>query len=393
MSKDRWLDITGLAILSILPQFWFQQDYINWGDFMFPMAPTSNVLTNYYHIWTDKWGLGLVNSRALPQLPFMALLTLANQFGISTAISERILFYLIFLLSGISIYFLVYILPFNAHKRVIAIFASLFYMFNPFNIVLYWHILDGMIFTYAVLPALLVLYLQWFKTRSILYAILFFIATFFGGYTFSNPLIIPLLWVTLLFFNFLVLDKKTKLKAVLKFYLIALSIWSLVNTWWLLPLFASFIDEYSGLSMTIGTPWDTLSVVSAKTSFLNLFRFSNLFWAFGENIHGDPFYNYATVYKSGLFIAVSFLIPMIVFFPIVNSIFNKKLPRFILLLYGFTLCFMFLAKGNHPPLGEELYRVLFSLPFLSAFRVPIHKFGILISISYALLFEIGRAHV
>ena len=382
-----------LAVIGILPVLWFKQDYINGGDFAFPMAPTNNILINYYHVWTDKWGLGLHNVRSIPQLPFIALLTLGGKIGISTAVAERVLFYLLFTTSGISIYFLTTLLPFEEHKRIIAFFTSLFYMFNPLNIIFYWHILDGMIFVYSVLPLLLVSYLQWFRTKKAVYAFFFVITSFLGGYTFSNPLIIPILWFLLLSFTLLIIDSRKEMIHALKFYFKAAIIWSLFNGWWLVPLFYGARDEYAGLGTTIGSPWDTLNAFSKTNSFLNLFRLSDLYWAFKDNFLGTPFYSYAVVYNSVPFIVMSFVLPIVIFSPLVKLILRRKIPVFILFFYVLTLFYLFLAKGSYQPLGRELYGFLFKLPFFSAFRAPIHKLGVLISINYAILFGYGIAFI
>lgn len=379
-----------LSILGLLPLTWFKNDFIVGGDFSYPLAHMSSLWLNYVYIWVDKLALGLVNSRAIPQFPFMFLLTVADNAGISTAISERILFYFLFSVSGISIYLLVNLLPFDGDKRTVAIFSALFYMFNPFNIVFYWHILDGMIFVYTFLPMLLVLYLQWFKTTKFYYGLLFILTSFFAGYTFSNPLVIPLLWMLLLSFNLMIRDDRGS-GYVFKFIFKAGILWSLANGWWLIPLFGSIYDEFGGLTATIGTPWDTLTSFSVNTSFLNLIRLSDLYWAFRETFFGDPYYTYAPIYSSGLFIIISFIPAVLIVLLLTKLSVRKETSKVLLILFSLTLFYLFLAKGNHAPFGEELYRILFRIPFLSAFRAPIHKLGVLISINYALLFGFGMS--
>ncbi|MBI1910815.1 MAG: DUF3367 domain-containing protein [Deltaproteobacteria bacterium] len=378
-----------LAVLGLVPVFWFKHDYINGGDFTFPMASMKDAWTGYAHIWTDKWGLGLVNSRAIPQLLFMVLFTVADNIGISTAISERILFYSLFAMSGLSVYYLVKLMPFKENKDLTAVVAGLFYMFNPFNIVFYWHILDGMVFVYAFLPALLVLYLKWMKSGRLIYPFLFFILPWFGGYTFSNPLVLPILWTLLLVFTLILKGDRTAL-ACSGFYIKALAGWMLFNGWWLVPLFGSIRDEYSGLSATIGSTWDTLNAFSSHTSFLNLFRNTDLYWAFKSRFMGDLYYTYSESYSTFFFILISFVLPVMMFFPLYLRVkTGRRLPKFIILLYGLTLVYIFFAKGTHSPYGNELYNLLFKLPLLPAFRAPVHKIGTLLSINYAILFGYG----
>jgi hypothetical protein len=101
---------------------------------------------------------------------------------------------------------------------------------------------------------------------------------------------------------------------------------------------------------------------------------------------GDPYYTYADVYQSVLFKLISMIIPIIVFIPM---LFRKYRSFPIVALSFTTLVYIFLIKGIHPPGGEFLYRFLFKIPFMPAFRAPIHKLGVLLSINYAILFGCG----
>ncbi|MBW2031888.1 MAG: hypothetical protein JRJ31_22795, partial [Deltaproteobacteria bacterium] len=386
-----------LISLGIIPITWFKQDYINGGDFAFPMAPVRGVVANYADIWLDRVGTGLVNSRAIPQLPLMALISIANDFGISNSLFERLLFSALFLLSEIGIYCVVCRLPFGQDKKRIAAFAAVFYMLNPFNVIFYWHILDGMIFAYAVFPCLLWLYLEWSMRGRFCYLVLFCVTSFFAGYTFSNPLNVLTLWVLLLFFVFTVNGlgegAHENGTAILKKYSMSVMFWAVLNAWWFLPLLGSIRDEYSGLSATIGTPWDVLAAFSRTTSLLNLMRVGDLYWAFQARILGDPYYSYGLIYRSGFFVVISFLIPVAVFLPLVIRRKNISHPVLVLDLYLAVVCLMFLAKGSHGPFGKTLYSLIFNLPLLPAFRAPIHKLGVLLSMIYAMLFGYGVSSI
>lgn len=378
-----------IILFSMLPITWFKSDFINGGDFSFPMANTASVLINYLNVWTDKWGLGFVNSRALPQAPFQFFLAFLNTIGIQQPICERIVFVALFGLSGLGMYLLTKTLSAEAGNEFIYGISALFYMFNPFNVIFYWHILDGMIFVYAFLPVMLALYLRWLITGKYRYAVLFYASSFFSGYTFSNPLIILLTWGAIFIFHFLIFQpvyKKIGFEKSIKFFLKCFIIWILLNAWWVLPLLSSINIEYSGLSTTIGLPWDTLEAFSKTTSLLNIFRLSNLYWAFESSMGGDPFYTYADVYGSVVFKIISFLIPFIIFLPL---LFKKSRNRLIVFLSLSSLICIFLIKGSHSPLGKIFYAVIFKLPYMTALRAPVHKLGVLLCILYSILFGYG----
>lgn len=390
MKRRNYIDILFFLIIGILAVLWFKRDYIVGGDFLFPMGKIGSAWMSYANIWLDLWGAGLVSSRAIPILPFMALLSFIEHLGVSMVIAERLLFYFLFSFSGISIYCLVHILPFKEYKRQIAIFSALFYMFNPFNMIFYWHILDGMIFVYTVVPALLVLYLFWFKTQKLIYAVIFFIVTVFGGYAFPNTWMIPFMWVMFLVFTFIVNDGKKPWYYCIKFYVVVLILWTLINGWWIFPLLGSLREEFSGLSGTIGTPWDTLEAFSKQTSLMNLLRIGDLYWAFNDKLLGDFYYSFHAIYFTIPFILISFIYPIVIFSPLLLGLKpGSKLPRFMFSLYLTTLFIIFVAKGCHDPLGKEFYTILFRLPFFPSFRAPIHKLGVFLSMNYAILFGCG----
>lgn len=389
--KGRFTRIAPLALLCVfglVPLHWFKADFINGGDFGFPMAPASTVLKSYVSVWTDKWGLGLFNSRQLPQAPFMGLLSVLNAMQISPQASERILFVLLFGISGIGLYSICLSLPLGPKKNVIAFLAALFYMFNSFNVIFYWHILDGMVFFYAFASIAIALYLRWFFTGRLYFGVLFFVANFLSGYTWSNPILIPVFWFTVLIFHVCALPNwdSLSLRKGLRFYLGTLGLWALLSAWWLIPLMAGIRDEYAGLAASRGTPWDTLTAFSRTASFLNLFRLNDLYWAFSESIFGVPYYSYSAIYHSLPFLLIGITVPLVAFFPLARE--NTR-TRVIAALSFCMLTVMFLMKGTHSPGGTVLYRLFFEVPLLSAFRSPIHKLGATFMMLYAVLWAAG----
>jgi len=378
-----------LALLGAVPLFWFKSDFIVGGDFYFPLSNTRDIIINYCNVWLDLWGTGFVNARAIAQLPFIVLISKAVFCGFTLQLCERILFFLLFACSGIGMFWLVDCLPIKKNRDWIAFFAALFYMFNPFNIVFYWHIIDGMIFVYVNIVLSLLFYLKWFLTKNNIYGVLFLSLSLVAGYAYSNPLVIPMTWGLLFLFHFIIILPDWNVEIMKKsgyFYLKAMGLWILFNAWWLFPLFGSLRSEYSGLSASVGTPWDTLRAFSLKTSLLNIFRFSDLYWAFGKDSGGVAYYTYAGMYNSIIFKLISMLIPFCVFFPL---LLKRTRTLFIVSLSFLTLICMFLVKGIYPPGGELLYKLLFKIPFMPAFRAPIHKLGVLLSINYAILFGCG----
>ena len=390
-SNKEYMDILLFVLLGLLPLLWFKSDFINGGDFGFPMASPWNILVDYMNIWLDKIGLGIVNSRAIAQLPFMFILSAVSKIGIPMQICERAVFVLTFGLSGLGMYYLIKVLPLDLNKRMAGIFAGLFSMFNTFNVVFYWHILDGMIYSYTILIVSAVFYLYWFKTQKSYFGIAFYLMTFIGSYMYCNPLIIPVQWCLLFGFSLLIfIDRKNgpeklKIGKYVGFLVSSFLLWVLVSSFWLLPLVFSLREEYSGLQTSIGSTWDTLNAFSSKTSFLNLFRLNDLYWAFGSNYLGEPYYSYAKVYSTMFFRTIGLLIPVIMFFPLLI----KKRPKILVYFAAFAVICLFAVKGSHSPFGGGFYKVISRIPLLPALRAPVHKLGVILLINYSILFGSG----
>lgn len=383
-----------LFLLGLLPFSWFKGNLlISGGDWCFPLGSPSGILSTYLYVWASKWGLGLVVSRAIPLFTFQALLSLGELLGLSLQVMEKALFCFLFTCGAVSIYLLtVNLIEGEKEKRIAPLFAALFYMFNPFTLVFYWHWLNGCIFVYALLPLIVLFYIKGIVEKKARYAFYLSLVSMFGGYTFSNPLFIPLTWSFLFSFGFYFILKnwgaKNLVRYIIGFTLLSLAVWCLFNMWWFLPLLGSLKDEISGLSATVGyTPFSMLEAWSRKTDFLNLLRLMDCYWAFGENYFGDPYYSYAASYSTPFFIVVGFFIPILVFLPLLSK---KRDSLLIPYLSGLALVYLFMAKGTQPPFGESFYRWLFcNIPFAPALRAPIEKFGVSISIIYAILFGCG----
>ncbi len=390
-SKTHFLVI---GAISLLPLTWFKSDYINGGDFSFAMSPTINIWINYMNVWVDKWGTGLVNARAITQLPFIGLMAIGSKLGLTNQLMERLLFVSLFFIAGISMYLLAECLPIKLKNRKLFNYSvALFYLFNPSNLVFGWHFLDGGVFVFAFFPLMLYMFCKWYLEREIKYMFLLSISACFAGYTLSNPLFVLMLWVMFFCFGLIlaVLEKDRKPINFLLAFSGLFIFWTAVNAWWFLPLIGSTFDEYAGLAATVGPPELTLRAFSTSASFLNLFRLTGFYWAFGESIFGDQFYTYASKYFTKSFLVMSFVAPSVYLYSLFTK--EKKKRLFVFLLFGLLLVLLFLAKGMQPPIGEPLFKLLFKVPFMPAFRAPVQKLVVLIAIILSILYGLGLSRL
>ena len=374
-----------IIVISFLPTTWFKNGcIINGGDFSFPFDSPSKYISSYLYSWNSKIGLGVGFARGIAQLPYQLFLSFWDFLGFSLPSIEKIFFIFIFLLAGISMYFLVYRLTEN---RLVSFIASLFYMFNPFTMIVTWRMLTLSIIAYASFPLVCLTFIS-AATRLNPVKLLYFNIAFLIFNSCSNPALYIIAWFVLLsYLIFFYYTKEYNSKTLSKNTLIILISNVIFSMWWILPMLADISTEYSrALSSYVeGGPLSVLGVSTSTADIVELFQLKG-YWPFYGVFGGDPYYNYVNIYSTAFFKIIGFIIPIIAFSAI---LFNKKNKKLIIFLMCSSLVAIFFMKGIRPPLGELFYSLLFKIPFTGILRNPIDKVGLWLLLSYSLLFGIG----
>ena len=401
VTKHRSLlvDLLIILLLGTLSFGWFQEGMlINGEDFDFPLYPRET-LRNYFYIWNPNISLGGTLELAIPQIPYQFFLALLSFFGLSPQAIERILFFTIFVVFGLSMYYLCSVLFKGEKKRIICLVAAAAYMMNPFARTFIWRLMYLHFFVQAILPLFLALFIQLLRSKRIKYLVLFCILSVVTASASSLAMIIILWGIILSYFIFYVIvnhSDKGKLVSAFKLSAVLVMVWLMVNMWWILPIFSSASEVYEfTLQKEIGmSNIDVLNISSRDTSFLNVFRLRG-FWALRGGFLGDMYYTWAEKHESPLFVLISFIVPLFAFVPLLFLRNRMERERYHHVVYfsAVTVIGLFLLKGSHPPLGRVFIWAFEKIPFMSGFRNHYDKFGIIVVLGYALLFATAMSYL
>lgn len=376
--KPEIIELSIIALLSLTPLLWFKNGMIiNGGDFDFPLTPINNL---YRHLftWDDRLFMGFDGSAWIPSIfPYFTLLALLELIGFSIIAIQKLFFIYVFLIPGLSMYFLAKTLE-KQGLDLIPIIASLYYMFN-FYVMSRWH--DGhptLLMTYGVIPLIIAFLLKGMvenKARHYIY-----IGFFTLFLDLSNPPMVAafgILILVILVSKILIGEFKISMKSV-KFITLALSLSILLNLWRILPL-ANMVRQFH-----LQIPYNSLEVElyssSKFSSILELLR--NLgYWGFYTYFKDVPYFSFSNSYKNTSLIILSiFFIGLIVLPVLIYKKSKRLMPLYIILLMG-----VFFSKGVHPPLGNIFKWLFENVPFFWLFRYPWNKFFPYIIFSYSIL--------
>jgi len=365
MKKYPIIIITVIALL--LPIIWLRNGLViayAESGFLFFLNSPRRALSVTSFTWWDKFSFGVDNIRALPLNSFFLLTSMLEFIGLSSLARQYLIFAVILLLSGLSMYYLV--LELFDKKQWPAFFASLLFIFNPYTMNI-WHRFTSAIFGLPLMPLAMLLTIKIIKKPSFQKSLLFaFVVLLFSvnavnpGY--FLPLFSPAILYALLFAR--------KLKQW-RYLILALVLSVAINFWWLLPLSFNIGGEITKASAYFN-PLATLEEISRWLSLSFLARLIDKATIHWVNVN----------YQPGL---IEWLIPILA---IVGFFFHRKNKK-ILFFFGLWIVGLFFSKGLQPP-GGGIFKFLFThISAFQIFRSPFEKFGLIIAFSYAVLAAFG----
>jgi len=329
----------------------------------------------------DRISLGTGNFKGMASIPFGIYLVVTNMVGLSTVASEKIFFYINFVVAGVSMYYLAYVIGLKRPWRIV---SALFYMMNPVAIDFF-----RMFVAYGSAPLLLGLYINGLEqkknSRYILFFALVWLFTTTYMYVDLSYAIIHVFtfFLYLFFYIFTHKDLKPAVQAV-KFTAILLLFFVLLNAFWILPLGLNL--SFEAQKAVVPGLSDEALYRGLSGTLLNVFRLLG----YGEagylsTYKGDLIFQWAPWYFQSPTVLIGLLIPIIVFIPLLSRDRRRCLPFF-----GFlAIAGLFFVTGANPPLGELKVWLLERNPYvLTLFRNPL-KFQVLIALSYAPLLGMG----
>lgn len=332
-------------------------------------------------LWWEAVAPGWPIPHFLNATPFYFLLSLLKLLGFSPLALQGFVFFVLLFLMGFGVY-LFTLSVLGKEKKNYALLAGLFYMFNPYTMVDVWHrfVYTGF-FLAAFLPFLGLFWKNWIYKGSILSLTLFLLTNFLASYMFGNLSSMITVWVFLtiltlsrIFFpwqgilDFLQIGKR---------FLLGFTLWILINTWWLLPIFATgtgLLSESNSAEVNL----TTLVNISRKTILPYSLQLTNPFYLFFTAELGEAYKNFPIT-------AIPWIGTIIILIGIIFALRNISTSQYaISYLIG-----VFLAKGVATPFSAPLLFAFTNFYFLGVLRNPYEKLGILLPFFGSILFVIG----
>ncbi len=379
--RKLYLDLLLIILLGLLSLTWFRGEFlVNPGDTNFSFNPPHDLYRTFF-VWDHQQGLGRIDSMASAKIfPYNLLLSLLTFLGVSIYGCQKILFYLIFTLSGLSAYFLVkYLLSSKPYGRIGALLGANFYMMNAYLIQLRWG--SGYLmalFFYAVLPLLIFIWLKGRRRKDFRFSVYFSLVFLLGLPSLSNAAyVMPLVVICgldLAIQLFINLGNKGKFVSLLRFSCVTLLVFAFFFFFWVISQWIPFEENLANLHKS-SLQFNQAETTSSKSSILNLFR--NLGdWGFWGSYSGEKYYPYSPIYNSFLFILIGLIIPLFSLSPLLFLKKQNDKKKYHLLF--FTLVFLigiWLTKGVHNPFGNIYRWALRNIPVFGTLRFAHDKFG------------------
>ena len=381
----KWLIAVILIAAGILVIIWFK------NGFILGVAEDGLIfysLTNYFHqaeyTWMEYPGLGSPSLSLVAVKPTFLLLSYLQKIGIPGFIIQASVMWFLMISAGIGIFLLVReLFPRLPSKYVFL--SVIFYWFNPISIVDVWNrFLLNYIFFFALLPVASYFFIKGLRTGKYFWSFLLNTVLIFYSYAFSYIAFSILLWTWLSFiiFYYALFDKSLKSKIfLLKYFILTLLFFVIVNCWWILPLASLYFFGGASPTSELFMKQNNLGTLQALSEKIG--NLTDVFKLINASFLAPDSLGWVKYYYSPLLYAIQYFFVGVILHFIIKF---RKDPT-VLFLGSLFLSVIFLSKGNNSPFGE-IYNFIFrNVLILQVFRNPFEKFGFLLSFSAALLFS------
>jgi hypothetical protein len=349
---------------------------INYVDHKFPFD-FGKLFSNQIYTWNDNIYLGFNQSLSLLlNLSYTSLFTLIQKIISDYIIVNRLEYALAIFCNFYFTYLFItsiFLEKLSKKQKMLVLLCCSFFFTNVLSSALYYMGISQQIFAFSFVPLSLYGIRKYFLTKKKSYLFLaifscFFIASVNLPYSF-----LAVIAVMLVILSFNDLGSKVKIKVVLLFGVLFVSL----NAYWLIPFgYSTAIAPPPSYFKTIDSSEnknvfdDYLELTSGRYSLDQLFKLAPNF-SLIKTQNGD---NSLFVYYLGssYIIFLSYLAAILV---LGYSLYSKKQKNKILLnslpLVIFFLFFIFLAKGQNEPLANLYPFLLEKTVFFKMFRDPL----------------------
>lgn len=383
ISKGTYLTALFFLILSFfLILVWFKDGHFyGGGDVGLPTYNPMRIFQIASYIWWEAIAPGFLIPHVITSITLYFFLSFLQFFGLGPVGIQAILFFALLFLMGFGMYLLT-ISIIGKDKKIYALLAGLFYIFNPYMMLQIWHrFTHTSMFFVAALPFLVLFWKHWIKKGNSLFLLLFLLTNLIASYMFGTLAYVFPFWLMMFLLAisevFLPWENKTYFIEVLGRVILGLVIWVLFNSWWLIPV----LTVSQGVASQQHSIWEsiaTLIIISKQAVLPYSLQMVNSFYLFAQAELGD-------IYKSFFFRLIPWIGVITIFYGILSALRKKHLAAYVLIYFVVIM----LAKGTSPPFGEP-FLLLFSKSFVfGLLRNPFEKIGILLPLISSILFVVG----
>src|SRR5438445_1071517 len=139
LQANERVDILLFFLIGLVVVVWFRQGYFvyTW-DTTYPVNATE-YLANFANVWRSIISTGYSDANGLPFIPYFAIVyLLQNLVGLPILVAEAVLYYILFVFSGISMYIFAHEfsrgLLSAKELRMVSILSGMFYMMNLYTL-------------------------------------------------------------------------------------------------------------------------------------------------------------------------------------------------------------------------------------------------------------------
>ncbi len=374
-----------LFLISLVSLGWSKEKLlVLTGDMRIPLR-AKDLIKIRFTVWNEQFYLGTPMGNIFNELPYILFWRIFEIFGLGISNIQKIWIYLIFLLSGLSMYFLSNIFFENEVTRLL---TSIFYMFNPLIFSFYTQsgILNPHIIAYGLRPLYLYLFIKICLTNKNKYVFYLILFSLLGVFVAKNPPTYISMWFPIfLYLIFILFLRENKRFKIIKKSIILFLLVFLINLFWISNFLILILYSNNFLNIQESS---TLTFLDKNSGLTNLFRFLGR-WGWGENSNGSPYYPYSDEYESEILIYLQFLILVVS----ISSLLNKDIiKKEIVIFLSITLVFSyFISKGSNPPFGFffVFIRNIFPLSFFrELYLLAMPLVSIVVSILLGISFNI-----
>jgi hypothetical protein len=385
------LECAIIFLVGMAPLLWFQGSLIHTEDLNLPK--NFETLKRYFYAWDDSVNLGFVPYDYFQAIFFFSFQSLISLVTTSLQSSQQILFLCWFLILGLSFYYFLHAVLPKEVCRYGALTGAIFYMTNIALFPIWVGFNVANLTGYAFGPLMLAIYLRVLDNRmsflkgAMIWTILSVGAGGIGvNIPFSIVFSIPFFGYVLFKLIYRSQVPRARSRLLCKAF-VFLSLFGLVNAYWILPTISSTIgvnsQDVAPFSQQLAFDW--LKGISHRSSLLNVIRLQGE-WTFGAGWGGDLYDPHSTYYlQNPVFIALSLLLSALAFSAPFLAYKNRKVLFFSII----AIISIFGGAGGHSPTGSLYMALVKHVPFLWLIRSPWYKFSFLTALSYSFLISVS----